>query len=199
MIEPVQFALTLRYSFSFPYATSIEVATLLPILELLLGVGLFVKPYTLPSLYIARTLFSAFAFVHVWDFIVKGSVHPCFCYGSAVALSEEVSIIQVFLLLILTWLPKRVWGLAQTIRNLWVPMSNPRHFLYFATPAVLLLGSAAVVRYIHIDKELQSGLIAQSRTEQVARRLESVLSRFLPHRWKKRLSKSFHFCEKPGV
>lgn len=199
MIEPVQFALTLRYSFSFPYATSIEVATLLPILELLLGVGLFVKPYTLPSLYIARTLFSAFAFVHVWDFIVKGSVHPCFCYGSAVALSEEVSIIQVFLLLILTWLPKRVWGLAQTIRNLWVPMSNPRHFLYFATPAVLLLGSAAVVRYIHIDKELQSGLIAQSRTEQVARRFRECPVPLPASRWKKRLSKSFHFCEKPGV
>ena len=173
-VNPSDFASVLKYSFYLPEWSSTLLATVLPLLEILLGISLVMNIYQSKSLVVYRILLLSFLIFHIWNYFFAGK-KPCDCFGNLMEFGGTQMIVIVIVLLVASFLKVQFNSTQETI-NKYISSKN-RLILNLIVFGILSV--SILTRWARIDREITSGLISHVELPWVKDKITSSFRSFI--------------------
>lgn len=170
-LNPSNFAVILKYSFNFPEWFSILTATLVPMVEILIGVSLILNIYRNQILKMYRLLLISFLVFHIWNIFVANQ-RPCDCFGNLVEFNSIEMMMLILVLLFLSFISLKSDAEKDFLNA--GSQSFSKNNIVLIISIIILIIVAGYVRWVRIEKELNTGLISHTDLPEVEARLHSI-------------------------
>jgi len=178
LINPSDFAFSLKYYFNFPEWLCILIAILLPGIEIVLGASIIFNIYRKILIIVYRLLLLSFLFFHIWNYFYIGQ-KPCNCFGNLFVIDDLTMIIFTSTLLVVSFTYRfvelKVYEEIKNDKNEVFKKANNALVIII----IVLIGSVFFLRWQRIETELNSGLISHIDLPYVRERLNSIMDQYL--------------------
>jgi uncharacterized membrane protein YphA (DoxX/SURF4 family) len=164
LFDPAKFSYYLKYVYNFPGPFPIIVATIFPVIEIILGLFILFQIQHSLSVLISRVILIIFIGIHFYKWLILKNITNCHCYGEFINLDENIVLIINILLIIITFIISKKDN-KTNFNQLKYELKN-----YFKTKVVvrtltillffIIISLWIYFRMVRIDNELSSGLIS---------------------------------------
>lgn len=170
--QPSNFAASLIYTYKFPHVTGVVIATVLPILEVVIGLGLVLRYRILLARLGARVLIGSFLIFHLWSLLILGITESCNCFGDIFQFDSRYSMVVVLVMSVMVLLLK-VQPEQEENKVVKNTMRAKVENIIIGLTLIVVVGFALVIRYNKLDSELKYDLITNSHIPVIKARIES--------------------------
>ncbi|WP_346286993.1 MauE/DoxX family redox-associated membrane protein, partial [Zoogloea sp.] len=176
IINPTDFSSVLVYSIHFSETAGALIATILPVLELLSGLlVLFPGISGRVGIIIIRCLLFIFLVFHILNLLLNFSTNNCFCYGLLFDFSNTQMLVIVLILFGISCLHiQRFYRIETAKISSDLKIFTKSDFLFAIIVFVFFVFSLSI-RYQHIRKDSDSGIISKSENIFFQERIKNIL------------------------
>ncbi len=174
-INPSDFASSLKYSLYFPDWLSILIAIIIPIIEIIIGLSLIFDLYRNISIITYRLLLICFLLFHIWNNFISVQ-KPCNCFGNLVEFSGIWMMIIILVLLIISFIHLK----SKTEKNSFNSFQKnfSKKNIILVVSIVVLILAVGYVRWLRIERELNTGLISHTELPEVRERFNVIYNKY---------------------